>query len=915
MEPDSMSDDDIIYAEPVLPDRRPYLEVVMSSKVVVLFVTAILLVSFIGAVWVAMNYDDLFYSEAGFSELKDSESERDYEAATTLIVSDESPFYPLIGTPVAVSYEKDGRRIAAPLLVVNKDDPARPVVRFFEAAENSFDEASTIGDVGTLLEFPVSVKHTFTGGLEELSEDVARTFWDSSDGVLLIEDSQEGYELGVAAVPIASYLNIPVIVTDDVGDVEDTLEKLDVEYSIVVGEKKDLAYKKIHHIDSEKDARELTIKLVEERLGKDVNYIAMANPLDAYPAKVLDSVDYRFEGTIEHSETGSAANPGGDGSNAPTFYFELPEDYEWAKVTVDTKMELENYENPIYNSNIAGDRIYTYIGTDRDKDGVILNDGDSEDDELDFYTVSLAHGYYYNKTEHSWYAHSHSFRPMFRDTGEHSAQVLASIPSEQYLMGDGQARFIIEVTVEKMSEPHVPLMPGLSTMAPYLASFRAGVVLSSPDYRVHMPEYVCQLDCSEPDTNESLMEEANHRATRVKKDLNRLLGDLADMPGGDEEDWVALADHYYGENGERLGTNPTYLGIIADTNMIPWYYYPGGYPAYEPYEGHGIPGDNYYIDIDSATPESDPSEPPFNVEGEDPRMELAAGRLSGWDAQDVSALLARTFFYNNIVDSFPGQPGSDWKHSAMTTFGTEPPVETTVSAQYKLNLMWSEVGFQVDTTRVNELSRREFSPDVVEPLELETYQLYERSNFIFFCSHGFFYWYVPSAQESLIAEGGNIIKGTGAGGAFDVAHVKDMDMGPSIIFGSSCVTGKIDGIPGRDALSQAFLHAGFNAYIGASRLSYGSIAPIPDPNSDEHLGNYLACLMYAYISGGTFYDKEKGQVYMPYADCPMGSALSFAKNTFVENKGPDPGSATYITYLEFNLMGDPAFNPYEPANA
>jgi len=251
----------------------------------------------------------------------------------------------------------------------------------------------------------------------------------------------------------------------------------------------------------------------------------------------------------------------------------------------------------------------------------------------------------------------------------------------------------------------------------------------------------------------------------------------------------------------------------------------------------------------------------------------------------------------------------------MTTFGTEPPVETTVSAQYKLNLMWSEVGFQVDTTRVNELSRREFSPDVVEPLELETYQLYERSNFIFFCSHGFFYWYVPSAQESLIAEGGNIIKGTGAGGAFDVAHVKDMDMGPSIIFGSSCVTGKIDGIPGRDALSQAFLHAGFNAYIGASRLSYGSIAPIPDPNSDEHLGNYLACLMYAYISGGTFYDKEKGQVYMPYADCPMGSALSFAKNTFVENKGPDPGSATYITYLEFNLMGDPAFNPYEPANA
>ena len=906
-----MSNEDISYAESILPGRRPYMEGVMKSKLVVLVVTAILLVSFVGAVWVAMNYDELFHPAASFDDLKDSESQRDYEVSTSLIVSDESRFYPLIGTPVAVSYEKGGSRTQAPLLVVNKDAPSRPVGRFFEAADGSFDRVATIGDVGALSGIPVNVEQSFEGKLEEISKDVARTYWDKSEGAMLIEPTQEGYELGIAAVPIASYLNIPVIITDDVGDVEDTLEDLDVEYSIVVGEKKDLSYKKIHEIDSEKDARELTLKLIKERLEKDINYIAMANPLDAYPAKVLDSVDYRFEGTIEHSETGSSANPGGAGSNAPTFYFEVPEDYEWAKITVDTKMELENYENPIYNSNIAGDRIYTYIGTDRDKDGVILNDQDSEDDELDFYTTSLAHGYYYNKTEHAWYGHSHSFRPMFRDTGEHSVQVLASIPSEQYFMGDGQAKFIIEIRVEKLDAPHVALMPQLSSMAPYLASFRTGVVLSNPEYRVHMPDYVCQLDCNEPDTSEELMEEANLRATMVKKELNDLLGDIAGMSSRSEKDWVSLANYYYGVDGVRLGTNPTYLGIIADTNMIPWFYYEIPNSGFEPFEGHGLPSDNFYIDIDSATPESSPSKAPFNVNGDDPRMELAAGRVTGWDSQDVSALLARTFFYDDIIGSFPGQPGSDWRHSAMTSFGTEPPVESTISAQYKLDLMWTEAGFRVDTTRINELSRREFSPEIVEPFELETYQLYERSNFIFFCSHGFFYWYVPTAQESLLAEGGNIIKGTGAGGAFDVAHVKDMNMGPSIIFGSSCVTGKIDGIPGRDALSQAFLHAGFNAYVGASRLSYGSLAPTPDPNSDEHLGNYLACLMYAYITGGTFYDKEKGRIYMPYEDCSMGAALSLAKNTYIENKDP-AGSVNLITYGEFHVMGDPAFNPYEP---
>ncbi len=913
-----MTADDIFDAEPLRLQKSPYMEGFLQSKTVVLFVTSILLVAAVGAFWVAMNYDDLFHPQVSFDELRDSESERNDELPSTFIVSDQSPFYPLIATPVSVHYEKSGDKTAYPLTVVNPQEPSTAVQSFFESADGSFDRVSTMGDVGNMRDIPVKTDASFTGSSRQISLDVATAFWDSSDGVMLIHDSQEGYELGVAAVPVASYLNIPVIVTDKVSEVDDVLDDLDVSYSIVVGEKEDLSYKQIYHISSEEDARELTIKVVEKRLEQSINYIAMANPMDAYSGEVLDSVSYFFEGDVEDGATGSAANPGGEGQEAPTFYFEVPKDYEWAKVTVDTKMELSNFNQPLYHSSIVGDRIYTYVGTDRDEDGVIINDEDSPEDELDFYTVSLAHGYFYNKTEHKWYGHSQTFRPMFKDTGTHSVQVLASLPSEQYFMGagmgDGKAYFRIEITVEKMKSPIIPLMPQLSSMAPYLAAYRTGVVLSEPEYRIHTPDYTCQLDCSEPDTSEVLMEEANHRATQVKKDLNLLLGELANMPGESEEDWLALAEHYYGENGQRLGEDPTYLGIIADTNMIPWFYYAGGYPAYEPFEGYGIPGDNFYIDIDSATPESNPSIPPFNVVGDDPRMELAAGRLTGWDSQDVSALLARTFFYYDIIDSFEGNLGGSWKDSAMTSFGTEPPVETTISAQYKLDLMWADSGFGVDTSRVNELSRREFTTEIPPGFDLHTYEIYEQSNYIFFSAHGFFYWYVPAAQESLVAEGGNIIKGTGAGSAFDVAHVKDMDMGPSVIFGSSCVTGKIDGIPGRDALSQAFLHAGFNSYVGASRLSYGSLVPLPDPNSDEHLGNYLACLMYAYSSGGVFYDKEAGEINMPYADCSMGASLAQAKNVFVENKGADPGGAGYITYIEFNLMGDPAFNPYEPAN-
>ena len=906
----SMKEENIPEAEPVKIQSLSYSEVLKKNKLVAFFVAVTLLFSMIGVLWVAMNYEDLFHPQVSFEDMRDSKSERNNQFPTTFIVSDASPFYPLIATPVAVFYDKGGSSHASPLLVVNQHEPSRAVERFFEVSAGKFSKVTTIGDVGSLSDFSVNVKHNFNGSLEKISKDVALSFWRKADGALIVEPTKRGYQLAVASVPLASYLNIPVIVTDDVDDVKDTLENLGVDYTIIAGEKKDLAYKKIYHIQSEKDVRSLTLQLIEKRLNREVNYIAIANPMDAFEAEVVDSVYYHFEGVIEHSETGSSANPGASGSNAPTFYFEIPEDYTWAKVTVDTKMELENYENPIYNSNVAGDRIYTYIGTDRDKDGVILNDEDSPEDELDFFTTSLAHGYYYNKTEQKWYGRSLTYRPMFKDTGEHSVQVLASIPSEQIGLGDGKAKFTIDIVVEKLTEPHVILMPRLSTLAPYLASYRGGVVLSNPEYRVHSPEYVDTLDCGEPDTSEELMKEANYRATFVKRELNKLLGEIAHLSADDEEDWVALADYFYGEDGKKLAENPMCLGIIADTNMVPWYYYTIPPSGFEPYEGFGLPSDNYYIDIDSATPYSDPSRPPFSVKGDDPRMELAVGRVTGWDSQDVSALLARTFFYYHIIENFPGQIGSDWKHSAMTSFGSEPPVETTASAMIKLDLMWSDAGFKVDTTRFNELARREFSPETVGETGLETYQLYERSNYIFVCAHGFYYWYVPSAQESLVAQT-EPIKGTGAGGAFDVAHVKDMNFGPSIIYASSCVTGKIDGIPGRDALSQAFLHAGFNAYVGASRLSYGALVPVPDEHSDEHLGNYLACLMYAYLTGGVFYDKEKGQIYMPYEDCTMGSALALAKNTYIENKDP-ADSVNLITYAEFNLMGDPAFNPYEP---
>ncbi|MCK4613436.1 MAG: hypothetical protein KAU14_01425 [Thermoplasmata archaeon] len=275
---------------------------------------------------------------------------------------------------------------------------------------------------------------------------------------------------------------------------------------------------------------------------------------------------------------------------------------------------------------------------------------------------------------------------------------------------------------------------------------------------------------------------------------------------------------------------------------------------------------------------------------------------SGTMERHAQPLLARTFFYYDIIDSFPGTNGFDWKESAFAHFGSEPPVESSVTVVERFKAMWTEAGFlgmDDPVAHSNEMGRRQLSQEY-----------YERANYHFFCAHGFYYWYVPTAQESLLSEGGDIIKSTAGGGAFTTASVKDMEMGPGTIFGSSCVTGKTDGIPGRNALSMAFLHAGMNVYIGASRLSYGSLTPEPDPNSDEALGNYLGAMYYAYMSGGVFYDKETGNTHMPYEDLSSGQAPMLAKNKYVRDKGD--GGVDMTTYVEFMHYGDPAFNPYEP---
>lgn len=852
------------------------------KKKMAIAIVSILLVSALGLFLFLRNQEEEDLPHATMDDLLNSKSERTGNDPDVILVDKELPFMVVAATPVAVYYD-DQEKISSPLLTTG-NNPDTPDIANSKSTD-SFLDAYPHSEVLTL-----DLKN-----VEDESMKLAKTYWKSSDGAILVKMDQKGYEYSVNAVVLGSYLNIPVIIADSMSsDLRGTLNSLGVKYTILCGDLE--GYGKIWPLESKEEINSILAtgypdsngesrSILRDRLEIETNYVVMANPNDILIPSVVDSFSEEFTGTVKHSDTGSTSFPSSS-ADAPTFYIDIPEDYLYSRVIVDSVMDCVPPRN-FGTAQSHGERSYVYFGMDMDQDGQMVNDPDSTEDTLHFMSPSLA--YSYEGSGSDVQAICHSDYPIFNSTGTKCIQIKASldykITQDSHLPGPGisedlfgsETTFTITVTVEKLDSYIYPRLAGASSLAPYLAAFRGGVVLADPDYSVHDNEMISQPNCGDPSNNEDLYEQINVRTLKAKTDLNDLLGDLA---GVDGSDWTSLADIY----GSRELTDPMYVGIIADPFMVPQLYYPNTQGDYGESEGFGTPSDNGYGNIDV-----DIESLPFNMDGSDPTLELAVGRMTGWDIQDTSSLLARTFFYDDIIDSYPGHSGS-FKDSAMSTHGTVIPVGAAQTVVRKIEAAYSQAGFTVDADHNFALSDSKYSAEY-----------YEKSNFIFECAHGHYYWFVPPGY-----------KDTSAGGGFTVANVQDMNFGPGVLFASSCVTGKVDGIPLYNSLSQTFIHSGMNAYIGASRLSWGSLVPSPMASpSGEALGGYVGLLFYGYLTG-FHYDRDGGLRSQETGDLSVGAALMNAKNDFTAEEGTDGGGPVDDTVEEFNLHGDPAFNPYEP---
>jgi len=895
-----------------------------KKKIALLMALAMVIPVFTGCV-------EKFQEVSGFSmETIDKIKSERQQDAVPIIVSKDNPFYALIATPASLYYE--GKELhVMPLLVENLSNPSKPVVRF----QNTF---------------PFEYKEIGDDSPENISKELSQ-IWKKSDAAILIEDSFNGYKLGINLVPLASYLDIPVFVTKNTKNIRKVLNKLGVDYTFVCGDID--GYGMTWRFESVDEILDFMIDFVKSRFGS-VDYITMANPLDVKRVAILNETSYDYENVTSSVDILPAQTIHALTSGLFSLHeFNVPYP-KYARLKIDLINKASEYVSELGDDMILlvyGPDNETYVYTSTAAGIPDYNGNDIATDKVHYETI------------------------IYGSPGKYTAQVMGRWVERT------SGEYELKIKVEEVNDTLEPLMKNLSSMAPYLAAYHHGIVFASPHFAFAGNESIGVKGVVYPSTNEGLVEPCNEHLFRIHEELNSLLGKIANISAND----TRALHEYYTEN-------PIYIAIIADPTMIPMFYYHN--PDSDNIIGVQLPSDFFYGDVDPS-----PSDWENDSYTYYPTMENAVGRVTGYDAEDCSALIARTIFYNELINKL-----GDWKNNAsvqtgaglefqwvpiLTTLaglvtGSEEPTKwpsgESLFANMHISDLISNGGFNVKSTILT-ISQREGFDNIAKytsrlnipfPMVIQLISgknvvkggdLQRNSNFIFVFNHGIYYLY--ESGDILLDSRGfppvtwlarflgplGIMSGLSSKGAYAVRYVYNDEYGPSVIFIESCIVGRTDGLLPQNCLSQAYLHAGVNSVVASTRVTAdpGYLEPGLIFKGFGAWGFIHAWLRL--LTKGEYPDLHFGGVVahdfindLINNDSTVGMALRNAKNKYLHQDANStflwtpplnlvdlPGynhktntlrkfeydnylDKKYVCLHEFNLYGDPAFNPYQPVN-
>lgn len=468
----------------------------------------------------------------------------DTTSFSTIIVSDEDPYFSIIATSIACSYRTDNW-ILKPLLVVDNG--------LTDRQKNFLD---TIAATQPILILGRSIDTTLPnievlGSPAEVSLKIATLLYKNSQSVLILP--YNSYKLSITAAPLASYLGIPILIYDhnDI-EIQHILSNLSVSTTYIIGDiplNLPSNIKQIH-LSNIREIQETMLDVIHQKFN-DINYLVLTNPFDILPPSISNTTRFSKEYNIRDIEITLLGKPFIFGEKQITIPIYIPDGVLHVRIYENvTKSNgiMNTFFEPIIYSTFfdSNGRVSAYAPSFALDVGKTLLDTLIVDDPGDYnLSISAYHG----------------FRGGF-----FSSRGLSIVD------------FTVNITViiDKLSNIHLPIISKLSMLAPYLAAVHGGIIIADENFSLTDEGYITYASGypAGPWYTEELHDYNNRKVNYTVSKIKEILTLL------DEKD---MLDGYL--------AGPAWLAILGDTNMIPMYYYQ---PSQTDIYDRGLPSDNPY---------------------------------------------------------------------------------------------------------------------------------------------------------------------------------------------------------------------------------------------------------------------------------------------------------------------------------
>ena len=680
-----------------------------------------------------------------------------------IITSDVNPFYSVISTPLACWYDISPDSIEPsglkPFLIAVSGKLDNTQERFL--AYYGASSLLLIGDVekeGTTIE----------GDLSKISMDILKHEFENTAGVLIIPETELGYELGISAAPLASYLNIPIIVIDnsaDLGDLKNELRKIGIEYCAIVGPDSSSIGKKLGYktllLENKEAIQDNILIAIKDRFGR-IDYITMTNPSDVIPPYVLDAGIDTIDNTVDNIKVKTGRTDTDIvGESIETYDIDVPAGLNLIQIFVNFTSVSSTLLNPLKEAIDIEPLIFASL---YDGSGDIAAYGPS-------FSLDVGKTYLETMAIDAPGTYRLEVSVYYGTAG------LDTYAGTELGISRIEATYQVTVTKSSLSRPHYPMFKKSSMMAPYLAAAHGGLVLAESGFELTDDEYSekAKGHSTGPWYDKELNEVANEKVLQNVNKLNDTMELLSEH--GLYEEYV---------NGSA------WLAILGGANMIPMYYEQKD-PDWVEDPVYGV---GWATDI---------------VYGLD--LKLSSARPLGQNIGDISCLIARTLFYERYANAHSEKIQQEYG-------GSESWLD-------HFHFLAGEGGgrtgwFFWQRTFAPEVEQHGFTSEVyVQDYEndrqtMEMQGAYERANYFDMMLHGNWYWYVPELN-------GFDRYSTGVKVSDLMTNEDEWELGPSVLNSGVCIMGRIDGVCPAQSITTAFLHSGINAFFSSTR-STGSEA-------------------------------------------------------------------------------------------